>query len=82
MVSPAEMRPRSEPVVLMSKTDPRAFLSIDLTADPTDQMDVVRLSARCKSVFADAIHEQLKSIRARSDVKAALLRGNLGLVSP
>ncbi len=76
------MRPRSEPVVLISKTDPRAFLSIDLTADSTDQMDVVRLSARCKSVFADAIHEQLKAIRARSDVKAALLRGNLGLVSP
>lgn len=80
-VSPAEIRPRPEPLLLTSKSDPEMFLSINFADDPTNQMEVVGLSVRCKDEFADAIHERLKSIRQRSAVKTALLRGNLGLPS-
>jgi hypothetical protein len=78
--SPVEMFPRTEPVILVSKVDPKIFVSINLTADPTDQMEVVGLSVRCKKEDADSIHELLNAIRARSEVKTALLRGNLGLI--
>lgn len=80
-VSPGEIYPQPEPVVLTSKVDPKTFLSINLAADPTDQMEMVGLSIRCKSGVADAIHEKLKTIRERSAVATALLRGNLGLAS-
>jgi len=78
-VSPAGMYPRAEPVLLSSKIDPGVFLSIELTEEPTDQMEVVGLSVRCDDTVADAVHERLKSICERSQVRTALLRGNLGL---
>ena len=80
-VSPAEMYPRADPLVLRSKADPKTFLAIDLTEDPTDQMEVVGLAVRCDERIADAIQQKLKVIRECSDIKTALLRGNLGLPS-
>jgi hypothetical protein len=73
-VSPAEIHPQAEPLLVTSKSVARSFLSIDLTKDPTDQMEVVGLSVRCENDLADAVHEQLKAIRERSEVKTALLR--------
>jgi hypothetical protein len=80
--SPAEMYPRNDPIVLHSNDDPASYLTIDLASDPTDQMDVVGLSLRCKNDIADAIHHELKKIRRRSEAASRLLRGNLGLEAP
>lgn len=78
-LSPADLYPQSTPVVIVSKVDPKTFVSLDLSRDLTDQMEVVEISVRCKNGTADAIHAQFKAIRARSEIKTALLRGNLGL---
>ena len=77
--SPEELHPRDDPMVTTSTSDPACFLRINLTADPTDQMDVVSIHVRCKADVADSVHELVCQIRSRSDVKTAILRGNLGL---
>jgi hypothetical protein len=74
-----ELHPRDDPMVTISTSDPTCFLRIDLTADPTDQMDVVAIQVRCKADLADSVNECLRQIRSRSEVKTAILHGNLGL---
>ncbi len=77
--SPAELFPSSNSIRSCSTTDPACFLNVDIRADPTDQMEVVSVQIRCCNNVADSIEELLQKIRSRSEVKTALLRGNLGL---
>lgn len=75
----AELYPSSKPIRLLSSRDPHCFLNIDL--GPDDGMDVVGIQLRCLNPLADEVEKLLRQIRSRSEVKNALLRGNLGLPS-
>jgi hypothetical protein len=77
--SPAELYPSNELISSVSTSDLGSILRVDISADPTDQMEVVTLQVRCVNDVADWVEELLRKIHTRSEVETALLRGNLGL---
>lgn len=78
--SPDELYPTLSPISCLSK-DKQCFLIIDTTG-PVDGMSMVGLRFRCRSEIADQAEDLIRSIRSRSGVETALLRGNLGLSVP
>lgn len=78
--SPYERYPTLSPISCTSK-DKQCFLTIDTTG-PDDGMSIVGLGFRCRSEVADQAEGLIRSIRSRSGVQTALLRGNLGLLIP
>ena len=72
--SPVELFRANEPTLVVSRDEPICGMLIDMTNDPTDQMDLVVIRVRCNANVADDIEEQLRGIAARSEVTPALFR--------
>ena len=75
----AELCPTAKIVKRNSRSDANAYIAINCAGDRTDQMGVVGLFVRCNASVADMVEEQLRRVCVRSEVKTALLRGDLGL---
>lgn len=76
--SPAELYPSSKPIRSISSDAPESIIQIDITGDPTDQMEVVAINIRCNPDVADEIEKLLCQIQSRSEIKIPLRRGDLG----
>lgn len=78
--SPYELYPTHSPISCISM-DRQCFVTIDATG-PEDGMSMVGLRVRCRSEVANQVEGLIRSIRERSQVQTALLRGNLRLLIP
>ena len=78
--SPFELYPTQNPILTMP-SDRGGFLLLDTTG-PDDGMCMIGLQFRCPSELADVAESLVRQIRDRSEIKTALLRGDLGLTLP
>ena len=78
--SPYELYPTPNQILTIS-IDDLGFLLLDTTG-PADGMCMVGLQYRCQTDLADTAETLVRQIRDRSEIKTALLRGDLGLSLP
>jgi len=65
--------------VVLADLDDQTFLSVDMFAEATDQMNTVELGVRCAESHVARVSTLLGAIRNEAEVCSALLQGNLGL---
>lgn len=78
--SPYELFPTPNPILTIS-TDDSGFLLLNTTG-PDDGMCMVGLQYRCPTQLADTAEALIRQIHDRSEIKTAMLRGDLGLSLP
>lgn len=70
---------RGDVMMFVSDADENVFISIDMYAEPTDQMGSVGIEIRAPQTDSPTIRMLLAEIRTAAEVASALLEGDLGL---